>query len=104
MYSSFDLFLVSSSRQLFSFARLFVPINCRIFSPNVRTMSTKPPADNESNKEGQQKSNDSLARDGNCEDGNMNKGEKPKKEFGGPAGPEPTRYGDWERKGRVSDF
>ncbi len=23
---------------------------------------------------------------------------------GGPAGPEPTRYGDWERKGRVSDF
>jgi homeobox protein ESX1 len=26
------------------------------------------------------------------------------KESGGPAGPEPTRYGDWERKGRVSDF
>lgn len=25
-------------------------------------------------------------------------------EVGGPAGPEPTRYGDWERKGRVSDF
>jgi hypothetical protein len=26
------------------------------------------------------------------------------KEIGGPPGPEPTRYGDWERKGRVSDF
>ena len=25
-------------------------------------------------------------------------------ERGGPRGPEPTRYGDWERKGRVSDF
>ncbi|WPB86928.1 DUF1674 domain-containing protein [Sediminicoccus rosea] len=25
-------------------------------------------------------------------------------EEGGPAGPEPTRYNDWERKGRVSDF
>jgi hypothetical protein len=25
-------------------------------------------------------------------------------ETGGPRGPEPTRYGDWERKGRVSDF
>jgi hypothetical protein len=25
-------------------------------------------------------------------------------EFGGPKGPEPTRYGDWERKGRCSDF
>lgn len=25
-------------------------------------------------------------------------------EFGGPAGPEPTRYGDWEKKGRCVDF
>ena len=29
--------------------------------------------------------------------------EKPK-EYKGPKGPEPTRYGDWERKGIVSDF
>jgi hypothetical protein len=26
------------------------------------------------------------------------------REEGGPAGPEPTRYGDWEHKGRTSDF
>uniref|UniRef100_A0A4X2L0W7 Succinate dehydrogenase assembly factor 4, mitochondrial n=2 Tax=Vombatus ursinus TaxID=29139 RepID=A0A4X2L0W7_VOMUR len=26
------------------------------------------------------------------------------KEKGGPKGPEPTRYGDWERKGRCVDF
>jgi hypothetical protein len=26
------------------------------------------------------------------------------KEIGGPKGPEPTRYGDWERKGLASDF
>lgn len=25
-------------------------------------------------------------------------------EIGGPRGPEPTRYGDWEQKGRCSDF
>lgn len=25
-------------------------------------------------------------------------------EIGGPSGPEPTRYGDWERKGLLSDF
>ncbi|NRB10163.1 MAG: DUF1674 domain-containing protein [Rickettsiaceae bacterium] len=25
-------------------------------------------------------------------------------EIGGPKGLEPTRYGDWERNGRVSDF
>ncbi|MCX8501835.1 MAG: DUF1674 domain-containing protein [Alphaproteobacteria bacterium] len=26
------------------------------------------------------------------------------KEVGGPKGPEPTRYGDWERNGRCCDF
>jgi len=25
-------------------------------------------------------------------------------ELGGPAGPEPTRYGDWEKGGIASDF
>ncbi len=28
----------------------------------------------------------------------------PPKEIGGPPGPEPTRYGDWEHKGRCTDF
>ena len=32
-------------------------------------------------------------------------GKNPKTgEQNGPTGPEPTRFGDWERKGRVSDF
>lgn len=30
-------------------------------------------------------------------------GERPP-ERGGPKGPEPTRYGDWERSGRCIDF
>jgi hypothetical protein len=32
--------------------------------------------------------------------------EAPKKseEIGGPKGPEPTRYGDWENNGRCTDF
>lgn len=25
-------------------------------------------------------------------------------EIGGPPGPEPTRYGDWEKGGRCTDF
>jgi hypothetical protein len=29
---------------------------------------------------------------------------EPAKEIGGPKGPEPTRYGDWEVNGRCSDF
>lgn len=31
------------------------------------------------------------------------KGEKPV-EIGGPKGPDPTRYGDWELEGRCIDF
>ena len=31
------------------------------------------------------------------------KQERPR-EYGGPKGLEPTRFGDWERNGRVSDF
>jgi hypothetical protein len=30
--------------------------------------------------------------------------EKHPAERGGQAGPEPTRYGDWEKKGIISDF
>jgi len=26
------------------------------------------------------------------------------REVGGPAGPEPTRFGDWEKNGRCIDF
>lgn len=37
------------------------------------------------------------------EDSTVADKEKPA-EFGGPKGPEPTRYGDWERKGRCIDF
>ena len=29
---------------------------------------------------------------------------KQPKEIGGPKGPEPTRYGDWEKNGRCIDF
>lgn len=29
---------------------------------------------------------------------------EPAEEIGGRAGPEPTRYGDWEKNGRCIDF
>lgn len=32
------------------------------------------------------------------------KADQPAREIGGPRGPEPTRYGDWERRGRCIDF
>jgi Protein of unknown function (DUF1674) len=31
-------------------------------------------------------------------------GQTPPREIGGPKGPEPTRYGDWEQNGRCTDF
>jgi hypothetical protein len=44
--------------------------------------------------------------EGNTTEAAPPKTEKPQppKEIGGPAGPEPTRYGDWEQKGRCTDF
>lgn len=41
--------------------------------------------------------------DDTAADNNLSR-ENSEEEYGGPKGPEPTRYGDWERNGRVSDF
>ena len=43
------------------------------------------------------------ARD-DAKDDARNGGKTAPKELQGPKGPEPTRYGDWERKGIASDF
>ncbi|MDE0201932.1 MAG: DUF1674 domain-containing protein [Rhodospirillaceae bacterium] len=49
-----------------------------------------------------------MAESGNAADNGAGDGAEervePVAEVGGPAGPEPTRYGDWERKGRAIDF
>ncbi len=49
-----------------------------------------------------------VAESGNAADNGAGEGTEektePVAETGGPAGPEPTRYGDWERKGRAIDF
>ncbi|WP_372013222.1 DUF1674 domain-containing protein [Pseudoxanthomonas sp. 10H] len=37
-----------------------------------------------------------------CADANA--GNAPPREIGGREGPEPTRYGDWEKNGRCVDF
>ncbi|MGE0254593.1 MAG: DUF1674 domain-containing protein [Alphaproteobacteria bacterium] len=45
-----------------------------------------------------------LARWRAAERGRTPPGDLPAGEVGGPGGPEPTRYGDWERDGRCVDF
>lgn len=46
--------------------------------------------------------NNQQERDGTSRDKSTSKDAT--REVGGPKGPEPTRYGDWERGGRCSDF
>ncbi len=54
------------------------------------------------------KTETSTAADGSTEQEKQKKKTKDDRqepeEVGGPKGPEPTRYGDWERKGRCIDF
>lgn len=43
-------------------------------------------------------------KEGASEDGKDGEGKGPFPEVGGPKGPEPTRFGDWEKNGRCYDF
>lgn len=48
---------------------------------------------------------DALTSEHNTPDTQTEKNKTPKKkEYGGPKGLEPTRYGDWEKAGRCIDF
>ncbi len=49
-------------------------------------------------------SSDDLSSDTQTEEVDSNETLRPSEEIGGPQGLEPTRYGDWERKGRCIDF
>ena len=49
---------------------------------------------------------DDLKKVSDKKENGINKDKKKslKKEIGGQDGPEPTRFGDWEKKGITSDF
>jgi hypothetical protein len=47
---------------------------------------------------------DDLSNDTQQEEVDPDETLRPSEEIGGPKGLEPTRYGDWERKGRCIDF
>lgn len=53
------------------------------------------------------KSDNSERHHNNAPKRNMPEPQDPSKrpaEIGGQSGPEPTRYGDWEKNGRCTDF
>ncbi len=68
--------------------------NARSIAMDMMTEPTKP-----------QQTTADPATDQTTPDTTETKGPEQKPgEIGGPKGPEPTRYGDWEFKGRCSDF
>jgi len=47
---------------------------------------------------------DSCSKPSKSNDSAHSTANRPTREIGGQAGPEPTRFGDWERNGRCTDF
>jgi hypothetical protein len=47
---------------------------------------------------------DRTGRKAAADDNASARAKQHRRELGGPEGPDPTRYGDWERKGRCIDF
>ncbi|MGV6850551.1 MAG: DUF1674 domain-containing protein [bacterium] len=59
---------------------------------------------NINNKNAQHASADSVHNQKANTQGQHQKPQDLPTEYGGPKGPEPTRFGDWEKNGRCSDF
>ncbi len=57
-----------------------------------------------SKKKAGQKADKAAATSGELSKEEAGREGEQEKEIGGPKGPEPTRYGDWEQKGRCTDF
>lgn len=102
--------IISSS--LVSSPKISVPFHQQskaILLNSIRNLNSAPPQDDKPNddainqldaKKGRnEEESDESEEDEEDEDVNKVTGE-----IGGPKGPEPTRFGDWERNGRCSDF
>lgn len=90
---------------------IYISGNTKENSENDDTNDDSTKADNE--KDSKQENEDSSNSNSNSkqdksidetDSGQQEKSPDDIKEIGGPAGPEPTRYGDWEKGGRCYDF
>nr|CAD1843288.1 unnamed protein product [Ananas comosus var. bracteatus] len=74
-------------------------------TPGVLQSRLFPPAKEEEEEYEYEEGNNTAEKKSEGEEGEEDDGvNKLTGEVGGPKGPEPTRYGDWERGGRCSDF
>lgn len=76
----------------------FSSVEFRLFSSSS-SFQHPPPTSNE-----RSETAESGAEESGMEEEEDNFRNKNTGELGGPKGPEPTRFGDWERKGRCYDF
>jgi hypothetical protein len=60
--------------------------------------------DSEKKEAGTERDAETARATGEDATGNASEEAGKDEEVGGPKGPEPTRFGDWERKGRCIDF
>ncbi|MCR9257037.1 MAG: DUF1674 domain-containing protein [Alphaproteobacteria bacterium] len=81
------------------------------FSPHIQRMNDQEPRFKDVSPPRKERTPDeTVAQDSGPTDTASADSEAPRpvqpteKEIGGPDGPEPTRFGDWSFKGRVTDF
>eukprot|EP00483_Globobulimina_turgida_P007205 UN07219 len=103
---------MSASLQIY-FTKAIKSLSVRtIYLSSIQRCSFGTPSDKHQDKDETESTNDEKLSDDKIAKENENQPKDPKKrkdpkdikEIGGPQGPEPTRYGDWEKGGRVSDF
>lgn len=87
-------------RRLLKIARFITILRLRKATPKYLPMNTKPASTtaNEGLIPGADEAKAQTSINGKANS------VAPAKEYGGPKGPEPTRYGDWERNGKCVDF
>ncbi|CAN8251448.1 unnamed protein product [Cochlearia groenlandica] len=93
--------LIAPSRSAAAASRFLEPVSRFLSSgapPPTQTPTTKQDQNLKETKE-EEEEDEEEEGEGGGEIVNKETGE-----IGGPKGPEPTRYGDWEQRGRCSDF
>lgn len=71
---------------------------------NDNTLSTEKAKDSKVSEDIKDNKDGKDSKDSKDSKDNAHKQSATTEEIGGPKGKEPTRFGDWERNGRISDF
>lgn len=76
----------------------------RFMCSTAQKLGKREESDSETKEKIQVRTEDEEKSDSKTEENEAEEWVNSTGEIGGPTGPEPTRYGDWEKNGRCSDF